>query len=268
MLYIIFTVTITVLIIYSIAQGIIILKYKRLNFSEKSFVAALTHDLKSPARAQINMLNLLLNGYFGKLNPQQYEMIKLTCSSSKYMANLVATVLTNYECETHSLMLNKKHFDIIKLINELLIQNQYLGNDKNLNIIFSPNVQSCLIYADKLQIERVINNLLSNAIIYSLNSTNIIIALNQKDDCVEFAISNKSNPISPKELKNIFQKFSKTNNSKYNKYSTGLGLYNAKRIIDLHHGTIYAKCSPDGICTFGFRLMICNLPANFNKQKV
>ncbi len=258
-------VLIVLLISFLIVQRVIIQKYKELNFFEKSFIASLTHDLKSPASAQINMLNLLLKGNFGKLNPQQYEMIKLTCSSSKYMSNLVGNVLANYECDTNSILLNKKYFDIIKLVHEILMQNQYLISDKNLKIFFTPIVNSCLVYADELQIERVINNLLSNAITYSLKNTNILINITQETKFVEFSISNKSNPISEKELKNIFQRFSKTNNSKYNRYSTGLGLYSSKRIIDMHQGTIYAKSTPDGICTFGFRLKIVPKPVEIVK---
>lgn len=254
-------ITIFILVGFLVVQRFIIHKYKELNFFEKSLVASLTHDLKSPASAQINMLNLLLKGNFGKLNPKQYEMIKLTCSSSKYMSNLVGTILTNYQCETNSILLNKKYFDIVRLVNELLLQNQFLITDKNLRIIFTPFAPNCIVYADELQIERVINNLLTNAITYSLKDTEIIIKINHDTKFIEFSISNKSNPITEKELKNIFQRFSRTNNSRLNKYSTGLGLYSSKRIIDLHQGTIYAKSSPDGTCTFGFKLKTVPEPA-------
>lgn len=248
------TLTILLLISFLIIQRITILKYKELNIFEKSFIASLTHDLKSPTSAQINMLDLLLKGKFGKLNPEQYEMIKLTCSSSKYMSNLVGTVLAGYKYDKNSIHLNRKYFDIIKLTNQLLIENKYLISDKRLHITLNSKQKECIVYADELQIKRVILNLLSNAITYSIENTDICIDINQNLKFAEFSISNKSKPVTNKELKNIFNKFAQTKNSKYNNYTTGIGLYTAKKIIERHKGTIYAQCTSEGVFTFWFKL--------------
>ena len=234
-------------------QMYLIKKYKNLNKDEMSYVAGLTHDLKNPANAQINMLNLLLKGQFGQLTPKQYEMLKLTCSSAKYMSNLVSTALAGYKYTSETMLLNKTDFDIIKLINSALKNNEYLINEKDLKIIMHAPA-SLIISGDKLQIERVIMNLIQNAITYSFNRSDIIIRATGTGNYITFSISNKSNYIKPHELKNIFNKFAKTINSKYNKTSTGLGLYTAKRIIQTHGGQIYAESVPEGICTFGFRL--------------
>ena len=234
-------------------QMYLINKYKSLNKDEMSYVAGLTHDLKNPANAQINMLNLLLKGQFGQLTPKQYEMLKLTCSSAKYMSNLVSTALVGYKYASDTILLNKTDFDIIKVINSALRNNEYLINEKNLKIIMHAPA-SLIICGDKLQLERVIMNLILNAITYSFNNSDIIIRTTNTDKHMAFSISNKSNYIKPHELKNIFDKFSKTINTKYNKTSTGLGLYTAKKIIQTHGGQIYAESVPEGICTFGFRL--------------
>ena len=245
---------ISLLISFLIYQTKVILKYKKLENREKSFLASITHDLKSPTRAQINMLNLLLKGYFGKLNPQQYEMIKLTCNSSKYVSNLVGTLLTDYKYETSTIKLNKKIFDIIKLVNTIITENKYLIKEKDLNIIFTSQNTTCNIFADELQIHRVILNLLSNAINYGIKGTNINIRIDENYKFITFSISNKSNPVTQKEIKNIFNKFSKSKNSELNKNSTGLGLYTVKKIISLHKGSILAKSSIGGTFTISFKL--------------
>lgn len=246
--------TILLLIGFLAFQRRTILKYKELSIREKSFLATLTHDLKSPTRAQINMLNLLLKGNFGKLNPQQYEMIKLTCTSSKYMSNLVGNILTNYKYESHSVNLKMEYFDLIKIINEILNENKYSLCDKNFDVKILTPLNECIIFADELEIRRVIQNLLNNAITYGLKNTTIKIKLKKNSKFTIFSISNESNPISQKEIKHLFKKFSNTHNTKINKYSTGLGLYNAKNIIEQHDGKVYAKCTDNGKFTFGFRL--------------
>lgn len=245
---------ISVLLLFISYQMFLIKKYKKLNKDEMSYVATLTHDLKNPTYAQINILNMLLKGKFGELNSEQYEMLSLTRSSAKYMSNLVGNVLSGYKFGCNSISLYKTDFDLIRLICSAIDRNKMFITDNNLNVVFNHHEQECFIHADMIQLERVIANLLSNAITYGFKNTDIIINLYCKNNQVIFTISNKSNYIPSKELKNIFNKFSKTNNSEFNKASTGLGLYTAKKIISQHGGKIYAQSSPDGICTFGFRL--------------
>ncbi len=233
---------------------LLVKKYKNLNEEKMSYVATLTHDLKSPTYAQINMLNLLLKGKFGQLNPKQYEMLELTCSSAKYISNLVGTVLSGYKILSNSFNLTKINFDLVELLGVIIKNYELIIAEHELKIDLICPQSTCIINADKLQIERVIMNLLSNAIIYGLKNTIITINLACTDKFINFTISNKSHYISDKELKGIFNKFSRTSNSKINKYSTGLGLYSAKHIISMHGGKMFAHSTPDGTCTFGFQL--------------
>ncbi|MBR1424721.1 HAMP domain-containing histidine kinase [bacterium] len=243
----------TIIFLFVCLQYSLIKKYKDLSEKEKSLIASVSHDLRSPTAAQINMLNLLLKGNFGKLTSEQYEMIKLTYSSSEYISNLLSTVLTSYKGDCHCLKLKKTKFDISESIIRICEENKCLSDEKGQKIIFNCSVQT-IAYGDKLQICRVILNIISNAITYGLKNSTINVNLAQNNDCVEFSVTNKTHPIPEKELKNIFNKFAKTTNSKFNKYSNGLGLYTSKMIIDLHKGTIFANSTPDGIFTIGFKL--------------
>ena len=230
-------------------------KYKNLSEDEKILIANISHDLKSPTNAQINILDLLLNGQFGKLNPEQYQILEMTRWTSKYISNLVGTIISSYKSECNALQLNKTIFNLADVVENICKENKYIAKEKNLSIVFN-NENKCLIYADKLQISRVINNFLTNALNYSLKDSLIIIEIIQNESFTEFTMSNKGYPIQKDELKNLFKKFHKTKNSKYNVTSTGLGLYSAKKIIDLHKGFIFANCTKDGIYTFGFKLAL------------
>ena len=219
-----------------------------------SFIATLTHDMKTPTNAQLKMLNLILNGKFGPLTEEQHDMLNLTKCSCKYMADLIATIVDTYKYDCGNLKLKSETFDIIYLINRLIKGIKNLADERSQRIAFNSNMESCFVYADRLQIKRVILNLLSNAINYGFERTSIIINFTCNQGKIDFSVTNQSFPIPENQLKNIFNKFSTTANSQYNKASTSLGLYLSKQIIDMHKGKIYAQSNEQGICTFGFKM--------------
>ena len=97
-----------------------------------------------------------------------------------------------------------------------------------------------------MQIKKILN-ILKKVVKISIN-------LRIQDDTLEIFIKNTSKQIPEKELKTIFDRYKKTQFAKYNKTGNGLGLYLAKRIIELHKGKIYAKSFDDGTCIFGFNI--------------
>lgn len=246
-------------------KGVIVIfrnidKEKETEAVKETFIATLTHDLKTPTYAQINILKLLLNGEFGELNEQQREMISLMNCSCKYTADLVSTVLDTYRYDNGKINLNPVTFDMNILIRALTKGTEGVAKEKNKKIVFSTKEETNFVYADRLQIKRVIVNLMSNAITYAHPSTTINISLTKKSNVIEFLVMNKSVPISKSEISKIFERYNNTKLSCSNRASTGLGLYISKQIIEMHNGEIFADSSEDGTCTFGFRL-----PNNINK---
>ena len=229
-------------------------KEKEMDSCKQSFVATITHDLKTPTNAQINILNMMLNGSFGKLNPEQREMLSLTKSSCAYMSELIGTIMDIYCSDYGALKLNYEDFDIIDLIEFQCRSLKSLTNKNNKKIIFNHQEKNLFIFADKLQIKRVILNLLSNAITYSQSGSPIIVCLTSCNSGFNFSVENVSLPISDSELETIFDKYKKAKNSCYNKSGNGLGLYLSKQIVELHGGEIYASSSQDGRCVFGFKI--------------
>ena len=221
---------------------------------KQSFLANLVHDLKTPTNAQLSTLKMLNNETFGSLNSEQHKMITLTHESCKYMSDLIGTIMDTYTHDNGEVRLQKKDFDIIELIEEISEELKSLYKDNNQEVEFRKDYSHYIINADKLQIKRVLANLLTNAITYGYDNTIISINLRIQDDTLEIFIKNTSKQIPEKELKTIFDRYKKTQFAKYNKTGNGLGLYLAKRIIELHKGEIYAKSFDDGTCIFGFNI--------------
>lgn len=216
---------------------------KEIENNKETFIATLTHDLKTPTFAQMNMSKLLLNEYFGKLTPEQAEMITLIQDSCSYCADLISTVLYTYKYNTGQIKLHIENFDLIELANKLRVGVSNLANEKNLKIEIISNYKEFMLKADKLQIKRVIVNLLSNAVTYGQNDTTIYINIFcPKDGEITLQVINTGDAIPKNELKTIFEQYTLENC--YSKQTgTGLGLFLSKQIIDCHNGEIKATSS-------------------------
>ncbi len=227
---------------------------KEVEANKESFIATLTHDLKTPTYAQLNTLKMLLNENFGTLTPYQKEILELSKGSCVYTLDLISTILDTYCYDNGRIKLNNTKFDIINLIYTLCKGLEGLTKEKSQTIIFEHKDTECFINADMLQIKRVIVNMLSNAITYGNKASNIKIKLKNDNNILKISIINKSEPIPEKDLSTMFNRFKETKLSCYNKASTGLGLYLSKQIIDMHKGEIFVKSYKDGTCIFGFKL--------------
>lgn len=236
--------------------------------AKEAFIATLTHDLKTPTFAQMNILNMLLNGNFGKLLNEQHEMIKLMRSSCEYTANLVSTVLDTYRYENGKMKFNFEDFDIVELVSIICKSTEGLALEKQQKMTLVSTEKSCIVKADYIQIKRVLLNLLSNAITYGLKETEVKINIAVKGNQLEFSVTNKSAPISEQELETLFERFKRTKIACSNNASSGLGLYLSKQIISKHNGEIYASSTEDGICVFGFRIPISEVGAEKEAAKV
>ena len=226
----------------------------RVEVTKNEFIETLTHDLKTPTVTQIKALEMLLQGMFGELNDQQKEVVNNIKSSCIYMNDLIFTILDTYIIESGKIKLNTSLIDMSIIVNEVINELKWFAKEKKKTFSFEVDDSAKHIRADKLQLKRVIFNIISNAIKYgTLDSEVQIILKDSSEDEIDFQVKNKSKFLTDDDMSNIFDKYKTKSNSKISKISTGLGLYLSKQIVEQHKGEIYAKCI-DGECTFGFRL--------------
>lgn len=230
---------------------------KELDERKKTFIATMTHDLKTPTLAQINALDLLLNNYFGELSTPQRDILKQIKSSCNYMSDLIFTILDTYLYDNGSIKLKLDKFDLEELLNETTGQMSNLFLDKKQVVKIHSSASSTTIEADKFQIKRVILNLLSNANSYGYPDSDIDIYIKDTNNSssILFDIVNKSSYIPNEALSDVFAKFKQAKYAKFRKTGTGLGLYLSKQIIDAHGGEIHASSDQaNETSTFGFSI--------------
>jgi len=221
---------------------------------KEEFILKIIHDLKTPISAQTIALESFLTTAQNKISQEENDLIKLTLNSCNYMQKLIEIFTSVSKLKNQKIMLNYEKFNINELINSLINELCILLKYHELKIEFNPS-KEIIVNADKLQIKRVIENLISNSINYAYKNTAIIINTKADNNEFIFKIQNKSPYIEPKILREIFQKY-KTQPSLYSKNSVGLGLYLSQEIIKAHSGTIFAKSDIDNTNTFSFIIPI------------
>lgn len=212
--------------------------------------------MKSPTLSLLNAIKLLLSENYGKLSDTQKELLEIAYQSCIYENDLISLIMNCYKWENGQLCISCDKFNVIDLITEIEQGISLKLKEKRQKINLINQLSENIIFADRLQIKRVITNFLTNAVIYSTKDSMIDIELKSQNNMLEVNVFNKC-ILSPNEnLDLVFEKFKTYKNSKYNKTSVGLGLYLSKQIIQMHKGKIYAKIQPDGRCLFGFQIPV------------
>lgn len=228
---------------------------KNLEERKETFIATLTHDLKTPTIAQIKAVEFLLKQTLGTLNQNQIEFLEQIKNSCQYMYNLIFTILDTYLYDSGQIKIQSEEFNLLKLINESINEVSNLLIENEQYIILSSNLSNNNIFGDKFQLKRVIVNLISNAITYGNHKSNIELILDEDENNIMLNVKNKSDYISEDIILDLYEKFKRKENIKFHKSGSGLGLYLSKQIILGHNGNIFAKSDKDEqSCTFGFSL--------------
>ena len=227
----------------------------------ETYVATLTHDLKTPTIAQIKALDLLLDNHMGPLNNEQRELLSLTKDSCNFMYEMLSTLLTTYKYENGDYALNYENCNIIFIAEEVINEMESIIKEKNITIHINKEGNIFDTACDRMQIKRVITNILGNASSYAYNNTDIQVNIKQDENEIRFEATNRSAYINPETMENLFKKYV-SHAAKFNKVGVGLGLYLSKQIINAHNGNIYAKSFEDNHNMFGFVLPLINIKEN------
>lgn len=208
----------------------------------KEFVSNVSHELKTPLA--------LMQGYAEILQSDLPDIDKsyyhgVIVEESQHMNDLVNRLLNTSSLENGLTKLNFEFFDLCELTTHVITKTRSLAPSLNVNLQCN-ELQN--LVADKLYIEQVITNLLTNAFTYANDKINIIIS--SESDNIRFEIENDGEQISQDFIENIWFSFSREDKSRTrnNNKNLGLGLYIAKTIISAHYGEIGVNNTTNGVC--------------------
>ncbi|MBU4360862.1 GAF domain-containing protein [Patescibacteria group bacterium] len=221
-------------------------KLKILDKAKTEFISITSHQLRTPLTGIKGYLSMFLEGDFGALKTQQKKIITDVFNNSNRLVRLINVFLNVSRIESGRLKIEKKKFDLTELINEIIRELKIEAEKKNLKLEFINFKNKLKISADRDKIADVILNLVDNAIKYT-EKGNVIVSAELKNNNIKVSIKDSGIGINPEEAKILFNKFIRGRKiAEINTSGSGLGLFIAKKIIELHNGKIWVESKGQG----------------------
>ncbi len=225
---------------------------RELESLKEDFVATLTHDLKVPIIAETNMLELFLNKNFGPISDKQEVALKNMQSSNKELLDLVQIVLETYKVRDGSIRLYKENIKLKPFIEEIIEEMRPIADKTHNPLNFETNRDIC-VFADKMQLKRVIKNLIQNAISYGELASPVNISIGEVPKFIVIKVKDFGAGISQEDIDKIFNKYFSAA-KKFRKIGTGLGLYLALQIVKSHGGELTVESEEGEYTEFMIKL--------------
>ena len=227
---------------------------KKLEAFRKEFIADVSHELKTPIFAAQGFVHTLLDGAVNDKHVRN-RFLKKAAKSLDGLDVLVQDLLTLSQIETGDIKMKFEPLDLFKLCSEVIDQFEEKAEKKNIKLKLINPEHKLTVYADWQRITQVVTNLVSNAINYTTEGGEVVVAFDVGKKNVTAFISDTGEGIPQQHLARIFERFYRVDKSRSReKGGTGLGLAIVKHILEGHGSRAEVESHVGKGSTFSFKL--------------
>jgi len=228
---------------------------KNLSKIKEDFTNMMVHELRSPLTAIKDSSELMLEEK--KLKAQERkQLLGIIDSQTKMLLNQIGSILDAAKIEAGRFTIQKYPNDLNELINDVIDAFAPQAIKKNIKVTsYVPNALPQINF-DKIRINQVLNNLVSNSLKFTPPNGKITVFGEIDHDCVTVSVSDTGMGISEEDQKDLFSKFYQIRKTPHElaKKGTGLGLYIVKGVIEAHGGQVLVKSNIGQGTTISFTL--------------
>ena len=229
----------------------------RIDEMKTEFISIVSHEFRTPLTSIKGYVDLILEGDTGEINETQREFLGIAHDETNRLAVLVNDLLDVSRIEAGRIKLEMEPLAIGEMINAAIISLQPQATEKAVEVTAHLSEMSLHIKGDRDRINRIILNLLSNAIKYNKQGGKIDIVVSRDKSMVQVDVADTGVGISEADIPMLFAKFYKAGaTAAVSAGGTGLGLFIAKSLVELHGGRIWVKSEEGKGSTFSFTLPV------------
>ncbi len=233
------------------------MQIEELNQKKLRFFTNISHEFRTPVSLIMGQTEMLLE--FPNLQPAVFNKALSIYRNSKKMDGLITELIDFRKQEQGYMKLKVCKQDIVSFLKEIYLSFKENAEYKKLEFNFSSSCESAFLWFDSNQLQKVFNNLLSNAFKYTRIDGKIEIVISCQSENVEVRIEDSGIGISKEALDKVFDRFYQEDNPESPvQTGSGIGLALAKGIVELHKGAIRVVSEPGTGSTF-----IVTLPLNY-----
>jgi PAS domain S-box-containing protein len=230
---------------------------KEIERMKSEFVSISAHQLRTPLSAIKWTLRMFLDGDLGEITKEQREFLERIYKSNERMISLINDLLNVTRIEEGRYVYKPTPVDVAQICQSTIELYKEEIERKNLELIFKKPQELPKVMADVEKISLAIQNLLENAIRYTLPGGKVEIVLEKKENEIQFLIKDTGIGIPKDQQSRVFTKFFRAPNAmKIDTQGSGLGLFITKNIIEAHGGKIWFESEEGKGTIFYFTLPI------------
>ena len=216
------------------------------------FFANISHEFRTPLTLILGISKKVLENAQDKVFKDDIGIIK---RNAKRLHGLVNQLLDLSKLESGNMTLQTSPVNIIPLLKGLVLSFASFAERKKITLGFNADEEKIILYLDKDKVEKIVNNLLSNAFKFTPQGGRIAFSVLKKDGNAEISISDTGIGIPPERIEKIFDRFYQVDGSHTREQEgTGLGLALTKELVELHKGKISVESSEGKGSTFTIAL--------------
>jgi signal transduction histidine kinase len=216
---------------------------------KSEFLAAMSHDFRSPLTVVRGAVELLLGERPGRLTAAQRELAESAERNVRRLEDFTAQLLEMARLEEGQIALDKEEIDAIALVRDVVADHAVLAKQKRQWISLDVDPDPPRVVADRSKMQQALANLIVNAIRYAPQGTPILVAAHRRGDALRIEVRDHGPGIATEDRQRIFDKFFRGQNADGTPGS-GLGLAIARSLVTLHGGTLEYEENPGGGSAF------------------
>lgn len=227
-----------------------------LNRIKDEFISLASHQLRTPATGVKQYLGMMLEGYAGvEIPPQLLKMIQIAYDSNERQLKIVNDLLKVASVDAGKVKIVTKECDMKQLVAGVLrdMDSVFEGRDQKVDV--RSTCKSCKVWVDSRLMRMVVENIIDNASKYSPAGSTVTLEIACTKKYLNLHVRDTGVGISSQDRGKLFRKFSRIDNELSSHVGgTGLGLYWAKHVVELHNGKIHVDSEPGKGSTFTIKL--------------